>query len=583
MKLSEQYEQLLTAFPNKTTKTTIKDLAKILYCSERHTKNIITNFKKAGWIHWKSGSGRGNFSTLTLLYEYEEFITKIAEEMASTHSIDEAISFIKSKPLNSIQKDRFIDWLFSNLINIEEELTTNNADHLRFASYRPLPSLDPFDVNRRSENHMMRHLFNQLVTFDERTQSFLPEIAHTWKVCPLDKTWTFYLRKQVLFHNGDELTAEDVCFSFLRHNDSNSAYHWIMEAVEDVRALNRYTVTFTLKHPDPYFLTLASSLGGSLIRPEQANKPIGTGPFLVDVNNEDKLTLQANERYFGLRPLLDKVTMYFFPQVYETSTIENIATEKKLNFYQYPNSVKANLAYEENSIIDRGSKLLSVNMNRSIGQDLYLRKAINITLSRTKMIQELTGNRHVPAYRMFSESEAKWNSSFLKARELLSKSQYDDTPLHLYSYVGAGNEKDGEWIQRELKKLGVTVTLHFLPLKELHTLPLSQISDFLLGEQLSDENLHYTYLSAYFGTHSFMQYHLTNKWKYDLKQALLKLPEEKERLKKLSQMEESLCEQHALIYLYRLQQSAIYPNDLKNIHLNALGWVDYTKLWYRHD
>ena len=60
-----------------------------------------------------------------------------------------------------------------------------------------------------------------------------------------------------------------------------------------------YTVEFTLTYRNPFFLHLIASLGGSIVKANKPNVPIGTGPFQVVTNNEDKLTLQAFEHYFG--------------------------------------------------------------------------------------------------------------------------------------------------------------------------------------------------------------------------------------------------------------------------------------------
>ncbi|KMK75539.1 ABC transporter substrate-binding protein [Alkalihalobacillus pseudalcaliphilus] len=581
MKLSEQYEQLLLSFHERQSKTTLKELSGILFCSERHTKNIIHDLKEIGWIDWSPGRGRGNVSTITFKVELETFIMQRAEQLVSEASIDEAVSFIKSRTLNALQKEQFLDWLLTKVIHSKEMESPGELDHLRFASYRPLPSLDPYYVHRRSENHMMRHIYNRLIRYSETQQDFVPELAHSFKSSEDELTWIFYLRKHVLFHDGQQVSAADICESFQRHSDKRSAYHWMTATISSVKPLNMYTVEFTLTYRNPFFLHLIASLGGSIVKANKPNVPIGTGPFQVVTNNEDKLTLQAFEHYFGYRPLLDKVTMYFFPQVYETSTMEHAGLDKKLNFYQYPNSIKANSTYEMNTIVDKGSKLLTINQNRTIGVDIHLKKAINTMLSRKKMVKELQGNRHVPAYGMFSEYEVEIEHSLERAQEYLDLSDYDHDVLHLYSYIGAGNEKDSEWIQTELSLIGIIVQVHILPLSALHKLDLTQIADFLLGEQLSDEDQTYTYLSAFFGTHSFIQYHLTKAWNENIMKQLL-TPRVEDRLAVLRLAEQTLCEEHSLLYLYRLQQSAIYPNDLENIHLNALGWVDYTKLWYRH-
>ncbi len=63
-------------------------------------------------------------------------------------------------------------------------------------------------------------------------------------------------------------------------------------------------------------------------------------------------------------------------------------------------------------------------------------------------------------------------------------------------------------------------------------------------------------------------------------QSFLRQMDRNKRLYAFQQVENELISSDSIIFLYRLQQFAIYKEGLENISLNALGWVDYTKVWY---
>ncbi len=124
---------------------------------------------------------------------------------------------------------------------------------------------------------------NCLVEIDEKVRP-IPELAESWEPTPDAKRWVFKLRRGVRFHNGKEMTAADVVYSINHHlgPDSKSGAKGYLTVIEQVRATDKYEVTFDLNTPYadlPYVL----SDYHLLIVPEGSdfNRPIGTGPFVI--------------------------------------------------------------------------------------------------------------------------------------------------------------------------------------------------------------------------------------------------------------------------------------------------------------
>ncbi|QTM98876.1 hypothetical protein ERJ70_05920 [Sediminibacillus dalangtanensis] len=584
MRLLEHYQRLYGILPDlgKTHAITIGELGKHLACTERNAKLIVHRMQQAGWIIWKPGKGRGNTSSIQLIADLEDLILAEAKER-STVSMEEGIRFLQRFSISRHTQQLFIDWLFFTTDGGHTK-QIDTIDRLQFPSYRPLPKLDPLLVHRRSENHIMRHIYNRLVRYDEKAAEHVPELAHAWSHHHNDTVWIFQLRKGVRFHDDKEMTAEDVCYSYLRHRSVSSAYHWMLDNLEKAEPLHTYAIQFTFQKPMPYFLHLAASMGGSIVPVGNlVGSPIGTGPFQEIENTKTQLRLRTFEHFFGTRPFLDEVIMYFFPELYDNQATDVVESER-VNFYQYPYASKSTANFQQTTAVDQGCKLLSLNGNKGkLATDPLLRKAIFHLLQPEKLIKQLQGNRYLPADRLFRDTEN--DVSLLRnpalAHELLHASSYQGETFHLYSYTGAGNELDGKWIQQQLAKTGVRVSLHFLPYEELMEQNLQE-ADMLLGEQLADESRLLTYLTFFQGTHSLPAHHLPGQSRTRIQQIIAESLSERECVYGLQQEEAKLCTHHHFLFLYRLEQFAIYPQNVERIQLNALGWVDYTQLWFNH-
>ena len=82
--------------------------------------------------------------------------------------------------------------------------------------------------------------------------AYSPCLAESWNVSPDYRVYEFRLRKGVKFHNGDEMTAEDVVFTFFRYKGRSAKF--IQDLAEKVEAVNPYLVRVTFKSPFPDFL-----------------------------------------------------------------------------------------------------------------------------------------------------------------------------------------------------------------------------------------------------------------------------------------------------------------------------------------
>lgn len=178
---------------------------------------------------------------------------------------------------------------------------------IRFGVNRAAENLDPVTQDANPDIWAFMQIYQQLVRVNIKGDGFDPDLAERWSVSPDGKTWTFLLRKDAHFSNGDPVKAGDAVWSLKRARDTKGPWKWALEPVQDIVAKDDATVVITLKEPWAPFLADVSLFSNSILSekvfkgatPEQlSNKPVGSGPFmLADWKKGEELLMRANTHY----------------------------------------------------------------------------------------------------------------------------------------------------------------------------------------------------------------------------------------------------------------------------------------------
>ena len=173
-------------------------------------------------------------------------------------------------------------------------------------------------------------MFDNLIRRDPRDsgKTIIPDLAHSWEIAKDGKTYTFFLRKGVQFHDGAELTAADVKATFDRiakpPQGINIPRSVLFKAVSEINARDKYTVQFKLSEPRPpnFIMSAIASGWNVIIRKktlEDNNYNLrkveiypGTGPFRSVSRVENEIwVMEKNPNYWnkGL-PYLDGIEFY---------------------------------------------------------------------------------------------------------------------------------------------------------------------------------------------------------------------------------------------------------------------------------
>jgi peptide/nickel transport system substrate-binding protein len=348
--------------------------------------------------------------------------------------------------------------------------------------------LDPADHRSRTSETVIRNLFDGLVTRDAHNQVHL-ELAQ--EIAWLDdRTLHVVLREGVPFHDGVEMTATDVVFSFQRILDENAIEYpephssprkSLLAPLESAEQIDDYTVLLHLNGPWPSALQM---LVHQQIVPQHyieskgteafVTHPIGTGPFQF-VSAEPRLETIILERfddYYGGAPGLPPVGPACVEQV--TFRVIPDATVREAALAIGEVDIIQGVDHSSVEAIERAPgvqvktaagtqpKWMEMNVNRAPFDDVRVRQALNYAMDKGALIDEVYGGRALALLGPMSPLDSYANQE-------LAPYPYDpERALALLSDAGwADTDRDGI-LDREGRPFSFVIdTLHeWLPLAD---------------------------------------------------------------------------------------------------------------------
>lgn len=185
-------------------------------------------------------------------------------------------------------------------------------------------TLDPHARNETTTTTIQRHVYENLVRFDENLK-IVPELAESWNLID-DNTWEFRLRKGIKFHNGEQMNAEAVKYSLERcKTHPKSQYKHMVPPYKEIKVMDDHTVRFLTQTPTPEALMMLENI--SIVPPKffqewdkkdhsyLTRNMVGTGPYkFVEWVKDDHVTLTANKDWWGGKVDFEKVILRPIPE-----------------------------------------------------------------------------------------------------------------------------------------------------------------------------------------------------------------------------------------------------------------------------
>jgi len=329
---------------------------------------------------------------------------------------------------------------------------------LVFAGARLASSLDPFLTSDGESFRILQQVYEPLVDLAPgTTDELVGVLAESWTGGPEDTEYVFTLREGVVFHDGTEFNAEAVKVNFDRWQNASeelqaSAYYYgaILDGfgpdnlISSVEATDEFTVTITLREPNPAFLFGITLTPFSIVSPailESTNADDaaagtfgtdvvqgGTGPFVLqDYVPDDSATLVRNEEYWEtpaylesviIRPIADPAARLqalqggsvqgfdlVNPSDYETVESEGLTLVERLSFNAL--YLGLNPVARENAAAADSGVAGEYGDEESPLQDLAVRQAIGMAIDKAALIETFYGGRGSPAD-MFIPPSSGW-------------------------------------------------------------------------------------------------------------------------------------------------------------------------------
>ena len=350
-------------------------------------------------------------------------------------------------------------------------------------------SLDPQIATGVPEHHIISAVMEGLVLKDRKTLEPRPGVAKTWDISNDGRVYTFYLRENAKWSNGDAHTADDYVWSWWRalQTTLGNQYAYMLFPIKNakryydgetsdfsdvgVKAIDNRTLQVTLTNPTPYFLQLLDHY--SLFPVHQATiekfgradergtrwsyegNLVGNGPYKLEewkINRH--ITVTKNPYYW------DEANVSINSIVFKP--VDNAVTEERMfraGALHVTSSIPADkiAIYQEKSAPELkitpylGTYFYRLNINTPQLQDKRVRRALGMAIDRKQLVDNITKGGQIPAYTMtppgtmgyFPESTLNFDPE--AAKRLLAEAGYPNgegfPPIEILYNTNDGHRK----------------------------------------------------------------------------------------------------------------------------------------------
>ena len=346
--------------------------------------------------------------------------------------------------------------------------------NLVYGMTQELVSLDPHQTTDAGTRSVVFNIYEGLVKPDS-DGNLQPAVAESFTISEDAKVYTFTLREGLKFHDGSDVTVEDVLYSINRYAEVQGESSAFSSAIESVEAPDEWTVCVTLKEGNSEFLSQLTVAVIPAANPDPAGSPIGTGPFMVTAYKVGEyLDLAKFEDYrIEDRPYLDTVRFKFIADVNTAFTELQAGTIDCLNYLtvsQVQTLEKSNP--DDYNIVEGTMNLVHamfLNNEYEPFQDVRVRQALCYAINRDAINQYLfdgrstiIGTHMIPSLTTWynEKTSSVYSYDIEKAKELLKEAGYSNLSFTITVPSSYSQHVDtAQIIADELSEIGVKVSI----------------------------------------------------------------------------------------------------------------------------
>jgi len=347
----------------------------------------------------------------------------------------------------------------------------------------------PYAHYSRGPGYIRMQLIFETLVWKNATQ-FVPQLAKEWKYDAHDNSYTFILQKDVKWHDGVDVTAEDVVFTY--HYTKKHPYQWVDGSiVKSAEALDPYTVKLNLRKPYASFLNdvagsqpiLPKHIWESVTEPEKFISPqaaIGTGPYTLGDYNKQLGTYlyNANKNYYLGMPIAKEIRFVKISAQMIVAALKGGSLDSASVPAEAVDVVKA-AGFDVIAAPLSWNGKLTINHKKAPMSAREFRQALAYAIDREALVQIVFRGNAVagspgivpPSSVWYNPNTPQYKFDVEKAKRLIATLGYklgkgyfvkNGQPLEL-SLIAAADYKDlGQFVTQQLEKAGIKINFRTL-------------------------------------------------------------------------------------------------------------------------
>lgn len=449
---------------------------------------------------------------------------------------------------------------------------------------------------------ILQMVYNGLVELD-KLGNIIPSLAESWDISSDGKEYTFHLRKGVKFHNGRELTSDDVKFSIDRVTNQKLASMWASNytAIKEIQVIDNYTIKFKLDAPNAPFLYSFASGQFPIVAKESYDpndivkvlQPIGTGPFkFADWVSGDYISLESFNDYWAGAPTVKKIKFQIIPdenvrltalKTGDVDVIYNPPAKDAASEIKNPSSSDWKLAAIDGSV--KNSYIIAFNVTKKPFDNVKVREAIAHAINSEDILNVVSFGIGEVATSIWPKANPWYANvnrpdfNIEKSKQLLEEAGYPNGfDVDLLSIPSFSIDKMAEVVQSQLGKVGIKCNVRNLEIGEYSAEYAKLNFDMAVSADVFylDPNMWYGYSLTTGGSGNWFvgNYH-TKELDELLKEAVTTTNIE-ERKKIYTQVAQSVWSDVGFYWTHLYPVIYGYRTDLKGADLNVRGDAIYS-------
>ena len=377
---------------------------------------------------------------------------------------------------------------------------TAHAEDITIAVASEVTAMDPHYHNTGNNNQIVGLIYDRMLHQDSN-QQLEPGLAVEWGPIA-DDVWEFKLREGVKFHDGSDLTAEDIVFSYERVPNvpnSPSSFATYTAGIAEITVVDDYTIQFRTNGPYPLLpIDLSTIQIVSSENPDATTEDynsgaasIGSGPYkFVSYTPGESIVLEANPDYWGGAPQFDTVT--YRPISSDAARVAALLAGDVDVISGVPTSDISTLEGNPDIVLSQGvsnrviylhvdsrrvySPFVTDNDGNQIFnplQDVNVRKAISMAIDRDTIVEEVMEGIAIPAGQVLPEGFFGVSENIEVpeydpegAKQLLAEAGYPDgfkLTIHGPNDRYINDEQIAQAIAQMLTRVGIETAVETMP------------------------------------------------------------------------------------------------------------------------